>query len=128
MINEVSVFIYRSELTIAEIEYKQRSVLFVIVSAGLSKSWISYLMNDITSLHVGVGVVVIVCNQYISLLTFWFRITHMQGVFDATLGEKFVIDLPHVCGFLQALWFPPLVKPTRYNWHIATSGVKHHDP
>jgi hypothetical protein len=38
MINEVSVFIYRSELTIAEIEYKQRSVLFVIVSAGLSKS------------------------------------------------------------------------------------------
>jgi len=58
-------------------------------------------MNDITSLHVGVGVVVIVYNQYISLLTLWFRITLRQGAFDATLGEK-------VCHWFAAcLWFSP---------------------
>ena len=34
---------------------------------------------------------------------------------------NFVSDLRQVCGFLQALWFPP-----QYNWNVIEIGVKHH--
>ena len=40
---------------------------------------------------------------------------------------KFVSDLRQIGGFLQVLWFPPLIKLTpQYNWNIAESGIKHH--
>ena len=42
---------------------------------------------------------------------------------------KFVSDLGQVGGFLWALRLPPPINwPPRYNWNIAGSGVKHHNP
>jgi hypothetical protein len=44
---------------------------------------------------------------------------------------KFASDLRQVDGFLRVLWFLPpikLITKIRYNWNIAESGVKQHNP
>ena len=42
---------------------------------------------------------------------------------------KFVSDLLQVGGFLPVLRFPPPINwPTRYNWNIVESGIKHNKP
>ena len=42
---------------------------------------------------------------------------------------KFVSDWRQVGFFLRVLRFPPSINwPSRYNWNIGESGVKHHNP
>ena len=50
------------------------------------------------------------CNQYLSPLKLDPR--SWQGVLDKTLCDKVVSGLLQVCGFLQALQFPPPIKLT----------------
>ena len=50
------------------------------------------------------------CNQYLSLLMLWVRISIRTRC--TTLCDKVVSDLRQVCGFLRVLQFPPPIKLT----------------
>ena len=64
------------------------------------------------------------CNQCISPLTLWVRIS--IRVRCTTLSDK-VSDLWQVGFFYRVLRFPPIINwPPRYSWNIVESGVKYH--
>jgi hypothetical protein len=64
------------------------------------------------------------CNQSLSPLVLWIRISIRARC--ATLCDKVCQWLEQVGGFLRVLRFPPPNCPSRYNWNIVESGVKHH--
>ena len=55
------------------------------------------------------------CNQCLSSLTLWLRISLWRGVLDTTLCDIFVSNLRQGCGFFCVLQFPPFNKTDRNN-------------
>jgi hypothetical protein len=64
---------------------------------------------------------------HVSIHLFWIPINRVYSIEHYVI--YFVSNLQHVGGFLRVFRFPPPTKlPSRYEWNIVESGVKHHNP
>ena len=116
------------------------SFIFVIMCAlfewkRICEFWFVYLFISLRDHrgrdHMVVGfITTYAISAYISPPTLWVRILHRWGVLDTTLCDIVCQRLATGRGFLWVLRFPPPKKnwPTRYNWNIVESGIKHHKP
>ena len=101
------------EIRVNRVQDNESKLYFLTSFQGPSLS-LSYMKLDFNYL----------CNQYLSPLALWVRISLIARCTRYNIICDNDCQWLAACGFLR---FPPIIKLTaRYKWNIVEDGVKHH--